>query len=250
MQLRQEKIIDILTKKRKVEVNKLSEKLGVSKVTIRKDLNSLEEQGLLKHVHGFAILSDPEDLKIRLTTNHHIKEQIAKQAAKLVNDGDTIMIESGSACALFAEELGKSGKRVTIITISCFIAKYVSSYPNLRVFLTGGEYQATSEVLVGSIAKKLIQNFNVKYLFVGTDGFSSDKGFYNNDISRAEVGEVMAKQADKMIILTDSSKFGHESLIQQFSFDDVDEIITDDNISAQIAEVIRNNNIKLKLVKA
>lgn len=248
MQLRQEKIIEILTQKRKVEVNTLSEELGVSKVTIRKDLNNLEEQGLLKHAHGFAVLSDPEDLKIRLTCNHNTKVRIAKEAAKMVEDGDTIMIESGSACALFAEELGKSGKRVTIITISCFIAKYVSDYPNLQVFLTGGQYQANSEVLVGSIAKKLLQNFHVKYLFVGTDGFSTVNGFYNNDISRAEIGETMAEQADDLIVLTDSSKFGHESLIHQFDFDRVTKVITDKNIPNNAKTAIKNHGVQLKLV--
>lgn len=248
MQLRQEKIIEILTQKRKVEVNTLSKELGVSKVTIRKDLNSLEEQGLLKHAHGFAILSDPEDLKVRLTYNHNTKEKIAKEAVKMVNDGDTIMIESGSACALFAEELGKSGKRVTIITISCFIAKYVSDYPNLQIYLTGGQYQANSEVLVGSIAKKLLQNFHVKYLFAGTDGFSSENGFYNNDISRAEIGETMADQARDLVILTDSSKFNHESLIHQFSFKEVAKVITDKNISASAKNAIKKHGIQLKLV--
>lgn len=248
MQLRQEKIIEMLTQKRKLEVNTLSKDLGVSKVTIRKDLNYLEEQGLLKHAHGFAILTDPEDLKIRLTCNHSVKVRIAKEAAKMVEDGDTVMIESGSACALFAEELGKSGKRVTIITISCFIAKYVSDYPNLQIFLTGGQYQANSEVLVGSIAKKLLQNFHVKYLFVGTDGFSAKNGFYNNDISRAEIGETMARQARELIILTDSSKFEHESLIHQFNFDEVTKVITDKDISNTAKKIIKDNNIQLKLV--
>lgn len=248
MQLRKEKIIKILTQKRKVEVNTLSEELGVSKVTIRKDLNDLEEQGLLKHAHGFAVLSDPEDLKVRLTYNHDTKVKIAQEAAKLVNDGDTIMIESGSACALFAEELGKSGKRVTIITISCFIAKYVSDYSNLQIFLTGGQYQANSEVLVGSIAKKLLQNFHVKYLFVGTDGFSAQNGFYNNDISRAEIGETMADQASNLVILTDASKFNHESLIHQFNFNEVAKVITDKDIPDAAKTAIKNHGIQLKLV--
>lgn len=248
MNLRQEQIIEILTKKRKMEVNTLSDKLKVSKVTIRKDLNYLEKQGLLRHTHGFAILSDPQDLKVRLSTNHQIKEEIAKNAASMINDGDTIMIESGSACALFAEELGKSGKHITIITISCFIADFVSEYNNIDVFLTGGKYQADSQVLVGSLAKKLLESFHVKYLFVGTDGFSMEDGFYNNNISRAEMGEMMAQKADHLIILTDSSKFSHESLIHQFSFEDVDTLITDSGIPEEAAKKIKKSNINLKIV--
>lgn len=248
MQPRQEKIIEILTQKRKVEVATLAAELKVSKVTIRKDLNFLEEQGLLKHAHGYAVLADPEDLKVRLTLNYAEKAKIAEEAAQLVHDGDTIMIESGSACALFARELGESGKRVTIITISCFIANYVSSFPNLEVFLTGGQYQPKSEVLVGSLAKRLLRKFHVKYLFLGTDGFSLEDGFYNNNIDRAEIGQVMAEQADNLIILTDSSKFTHQSLIHQFDFDKVSEVITDRKIDKKAKEKITKSKIALKLV--
>ncbi len=248
MQQRQDKIIEILNKKKKVEVNTLSAELGVSKVTIRKDLNSLEEQGLLKHTHGFAVLSDPQDLKVRMTVNYHQKIKIAKKAAELVSDGDTIMIESGSVCALLAKVIGESGKHVTIITISCFIADFVSSYPNIQTFLTGGKYQTESKVLVGSLAKELLKKFHVKYLFLGTDGFSIEDGFYNNNISRAEIGEVMAEQAENLIILTDSSKFNHENLIHQFDFDKVTEVITDADITKQAKNVIKKNKIKLKLV--
>lgn len=248
MQQRQDKIIEILTKRKKVEVNTLSEKLGVSKVTIRKDLNILEEQGLLKHTHGFAVLSDPQDLKVRLTVNYCQKIKIAKKAAELVSDGDTIMIESGSVCALLAKVLGESRKHITIITISCFIADFVSSYSNIQVFLTGGKFQTGSKVLVGSLAKDLLRKFHVKYLFLGTDGFSVKDGFYNNNISRAEIGEVMAEQAENVVILTDSSKFCHGNLIHQFSFDKVTEVISDSNITKQAKNVIKKNRIKLKLV--
>lgn len=248
MNQRQEQIIEILTKNRKMEVNTLSAKLKVSKVTIRKDLNYLENLGLLRHAHGFAILSDPQDLKVRLSTNHQVKELIAKKAASLIHDGDTIMIESGSACALFAEQLGKSGKHVTIITISCFIADFVAQYKNIDVFLTGGKYQADSQVLVGSLAKKLLENFHVKYLFVGTDGYSLNDGFYNNNISRAEMGEMMASKADQLIILTDSTKFSHESLIHQFSYNEVNTLITDSGIPDVVADKIKKSGIKLKIV--
>lgn len=248
LNLRQEKIIQILTQKKKVEVNSLAQKLSVSKVTIRKDLNYLEQKGLLKHAHGFAILSDPQDLKVRLSSHHLIKEMIAKKAAEKIEDGDTIMIESGSACALFAEVLGKSGKHVTIITISCFIADYVAKYSNLDVFLTGGKYQAQSQVVVGSLAKKMLANFHVKYLFVGTDGFSLTDGFFNNNISRAEMGELMAQHAERLVILTDSTKFKHESLIKQFSFNEVDTVITDRGISKEAKKAIVDTKVNLILV--
>lgn len=247
MNARQEEIVALITKNKRMSVNHLASQLGVSQVTIRKDLNTLEETGLLKHKQGFAEVSDIEDLNVRLLQHHPEKEKIAKEAAKMVHDGTTIMIESGSACALLAEELGRSGKHVTIITISYFIANFVKKYSNLTVYLAGGRYQPAAEVVVGNWVAAFLKNYHVVYLFAGTDGMD-DHAFYSNNIDRAETARIMAKQADKLVVLTDSSKFKHTSTAKQFSLAQVNEVITDQAIAEKAQKTLIEARVKVNLV--
>ena len=122
---REEEIITIVSEKKKIEVNELADLLKVSRVTIRKDLDKLESRGILHRQHGFAVLNNQDDINYRLAINYDLKRKIAKKAAELVKDGEMVMIESGSTCALLAEELAYNKNDVTIITNSCFIASYV-----------------------------------------------------------------------------------------------------------------------------
>ena len=102
---RLEQIIKLVSEYEKIDVNTLSEKLNVSKVTIRKDLDKLESKGLLHREHGYAVLNSGDDLNVRLSINYEIKRKIVQEAVKLVSDNETIMIESGSTCALIAEQI-------------------------------------------------------------------------------------------------------------------------------------------------
>ena len=125
---RLEQIIKLVSEYEKIDVNTLSEKLNVSKVTIRKDLDKLESKGLLHREHGYAVLNSGDDLNVRLSINYEIKRKIVQEAVKLVSDNETIMIESGSTCALLAEEICKQKRNVTIVTNSFFIANFVRGY--------------------------------------------------------------------------------------------------------------------------
>lgn len=245
---RSERILEIVNQKKKVEVSDLAKLLMVSKVTIRKDLKNLEAQGLLKREHGFAIINNPDNLNYRLAQNYPEKLRIAKMAASLVKDQDTIMIESGATCALLAEELGKQGKKITIITVSYFITNHVAKYSNLSLIVLGGQYQVSSQVVVGPLVKTSLRGFHVEKLFVGTDGFDPQIGFFGDNLMRTETVRNMAQQAQQIIILTDSEKFKKPSLIQQFSFDEVDQVITDNQITSYAQKVLKNNQVKLSIV--
>lgn len=134
---RHTKLLEIVNKNKRIEVSRLSELLNVSQVTIRKDLDILEEKGLLKREHGYAVISSSDDIRSRLAFNYDIKRKIAHLASKLVSDGETVMIESGSSCALLAEELAYNKKDVTIITNSIFIANYIRE-GGAKIVLLGG----------------------------------------------------------------------------------------------------------------
>ncbi len=172
MRERQIQILDILGEKKRVPVLELSELLKVSDVTIRKDLATLEDKGLLKREHGFATLPESDDVSTRLLFNYEIKRRIAKKALESVKDYEIIMIESGACCALLAEELILNRRGVTIITNSVFIATFLRDKVGVRIILLGGEFQPEAQVMVGPLIKKCAENFHVDKLFVGTDGFN------------------------------------------------------------------------------
>ena len=159
MNKRQTKILELLTQNKKIEVTKLSELLGVSQVTIRKDLDALSESGMLIREHGYATLNKSDDMNIRLAYHYEQKQQVAKKAVESIQHGETIMIESGSCCALVALEIAKTKKDVTLITNSAFIADYIRKHTSIKIILLGGEYQHESQVMVGPMMRKCAEAF-------------------------------------------------------------------------------------------
>ncbi|NWK11568.1 DeoR/GlpR family DNA-binding transcription regulator [Clostridium cadaveris] len=248
MNERHTRIVNIVNKSKKIEVNALAEMLGVSPVTIRKDLGSLEEKGLLSREHGYAVMLNTDDINNRLAVCYETKVKIAKAAANMVSSGETVMIESGSSCALLAGELSNSDKDVTIITNSAFIAGYVRENGNSRVILLGGEYQKESQVMVGPLVRICAREFHVDKLFVGTDGFNPDYGFSGSDMMRTEAMKYLAESARKVILLTDSSKFEKQGVVMQLRFDELQGIVTDSEIPDSAKKLLEDKNIEITIV--
>ncbi|MBP1040319.1 DeoR/GlpR transcriptional regulator [Vagococcus sp. BWB3-3] len=242
---REEEIISIVSRDKKIEVNKLALLLNVSRVTIRKDLDKLEARGILHREHGFAVINNQDDINYRLASNYDLKRRIALEAAKLVKDGETVMIESGSTCTLLAEELAYNKNDITVITNSCFIASYIRKAESVKVVLIGGEYQKDSQVNVGPLVRKLISEFCVDKLFVGIDGFDKRRGFTGSDITRCDTANAMMSSANKTIVLTDSSKFSQVGVVSEFSFSDIALVYTDKGIPDDAATFIKQQKIEL-----
>lgn len=245
---REEEIISIVSQKKKIEVNELSKLLNVSKVTIRKDLDRLEARGLLHRQHGFALLNNMDDINYRLAQNYDLKRKIALEASKLVTDGEVIMIESGSTCALLAEELAFNRNDITIITNSCFIASYVRKADSVKVILIGGEYQKESQVNVGPLVKQVISEFYVDKLFVGIDGFDQRRGFTGSDITRCDTTRMLATAAKQTIVLTDSSKFSQNGVVSEFAFDEISKVYTDAGISEEVLNFLTEQKINVTTI--
>lgn len=210
---RSHQILELLTKESKIEVSLLAERLGVSSVTIRKDLDALEETGIIKREHGFALLSNDNDIAARIAYHYEAKLEIARRAAELIEDGSTLMIESGSCCALLAEVLTERKKNLTIITNSAFIAAHIRGKSDFQIILLGGIYQQDAQVMVGPIVRQSAENFCVDLFFIGTDGYSAKTGFTNRDQMRAQAVRDMALQAEKVVILTESEKFNRRGTV-------------------------------------
>lgn len=247
MRERQTQILDIIGEKKRVTVLELAELLKVSDVTVRKDLSVLEEKGLLKREHGFATLPESDDISTRLLFNYEKKKSIARRAVESIRDGETIMIESGSCCALLAEEVVTNRRDVTIITNSVFIATFLRNRRGARIILLGGEFQAEAQVMVGPLVRKSAENFFVDKFFMGTDGFN-ERGAMSGDLMRAEAVRDMAQSARQAIILTESKKFSQVGVVPLLPYERLAAIYTDEKIPVAVDKSLTEKGVVLDKV--
>ena len=244
MRERQTQILDLIGERKRVTVLELSELLKVSDVTIRKDLATLEEKGLIKREHGFAALPESDDISTRLLFNYETKRRIAQKVLESIKDGETLMIESGSSCALLAEEIVLKRRGVTIITNSVFIATFLRDKVGARIILLGGEYQNEAQVMVGPLVKKCAENFYVEKFFMGTDGFN-ERGAMGGDLMRAQAVRDMAESARQKIILTESKKFSQIGVVPLLTYKEIDFVYTDEKISEEAIKNLDNRGVKV-----
>jgi len=245
---RHTKILELLSRHQRSEVSSLSDLLGVSQVTVRKDLDMLEERGLVHREHGFACLNPTNDIGKRLAFNYDIKKRIAQGAAALVEEGETVMIESGSCCALLAEELANEQKDVTIITNSVFIANFIRHASRTKIILLGGCYQPETQVVVGPMTRKCGEIFFSDKFFVGTDGFMPGFGFTGKDHLRSQTVMDLAENARDIFVLTDSEKFYHQGVLGLVRLESVTGVFTDDRIPTEIEQLLIDHHITLHKV--
>jgi DeoR/GlpR family transcriptional regulator of sugar metabolism len=242
---RHKRILEALAEGGRTPVSFLSESLSVSQVTVRKDLIALEELGLVRRAHGYASLGSVDDVSARLAYHYDVKKRIAQAAAGRVSPGETVMIESGSCCALLAEILAEDVRDVTIVTNSAFIAGCLRSAPRPKVVLLGGDYQPRSQVMVGPLTKKCAEAFFVDRLFLGTDGFAPEYGFMGGDLMRTETVRAMRSQARRAVILTDSSKFSRRGVVAQMAFSEVSEVFTDGGIPEDARSLLAARGVEV-----
>ena len=244
MRKRDTQILNALGLRKKISVQELSELLHVTDVTIRKDLSVLEEKGLVKREHGFAVLPTSDDISTRLLFNYETKRRIARKAAESVRDGETILIESGSCCALLAEEIVTTRRDVTLITNSLFIATFLRNHDAARIILLGGEFQKESQVMVGPLVKKSAGNFSVEKFFIGTDGFD-ERGAMSGDMLRAEAVRDMSESARRAIILTESKKFSQVGVVPLLPYEKISAVFTDEDIPDDATKLFATNDVKI-----
>lgn len=232
MKERENAILELLSKHGRLEVASLAQMLAVSQVTMRKDLDMLERRGVIRREHGYAVFGGADDVNNRLAIHYEEKRKIAREAAKLVGHGETVMIENGSCCTLLAEAIAENAQDVTIVTNSAFIASYIRRIQGAQVVLLGGDFQNEAQVMVGPVLRICAEQFHVNKLFVGVDGFSEKYGFMADNHLRVQAVRDMAAQADQVIVLTESEKFGRQSVVRLNLGEKITTVVTDSEIDA------------------
>jgi DeoR/GlpR family transcriptional regulator of sugar metabolism len=226
-------IMKILEKENRVLISELCKVFNTTAVTIRKDLNQLEEEGALKRTHGGAILNKALFQGLALNEKEKLnsteKERIANEAVKLISEGDVIMLDSGSTTTQLAKNM-KSLKGITVITDAVNIAlELINS--DVEVILTGGSLQKNSSTLIGPLADDSLRKLSADKLFHGVDGIDYEIGLTTPNITEANTSRVMMQRAGENILLVDSSKFGRRSLGVICQIKEIDKIITTKEMS-------------------
>ena len=237
-----------MTDQNKKSVRELSELLSVSEVTIRQDLTLLEDKGILKRIHGAAMLNDVDDLAVRLGINYPVKLKIAEKAAGFVKEGETVLIESGSVNALLATLLVKT-KKVTILTTNIFIARQFRDMRNASIILLGGLYQHESESMVGMLTKTGIDILNFSKAFLGIDGYEETSGFTSRDMLRAEISAYIISKCDDSFIVSDSTKFGKKELATIGYPGDISHLVTDVGIEDKYIKYLAGHGMEVVIAR-
>lgn len=217
-----------------LSVSNLSEELDVSTVTIRKDLQYLEDRNLLIRTHGGAIRPDhyAYDLSLDEKAKRHEaeKKRIGRKAADLVADKDTLVIDSGTTAMQVVRNLdGK--KDLTAATGSVHIARELLRLSEVNVLMLGGRLRRTSASAVGHYAEQMMREHSFRKFFLAVDGFDVDYGLTTTNDSEAHLNRLMVESSEETIAIVDSSKFGRRGLSYICKPNDVDIVITDDNVS-------------------
>jgi DeoR family galactitol utilization operon repressor len=237
-------ILDLLAEDSKISVSDLSKRFGVTMVTARADLIALEEEGYIVRTHGGAMPAFHPKIMERIRSKKELKAAIARAAAQLIEEGDTIIITAGTTTALIPKYL--LGKRdIHIVTNNTLLLTYARANPQLRVTLVGGEFLPSEEGVVGPLALKAIEQFHVAKSFIGVDGASVKQGFTANSIESADFVRKMADQADRVIVVADSAKFGTAGFAKILPFEDVNTLVTDSFLHKEFEDKLIEANVNV-----
>lgn len=231
---RKTEILRLLDEQERVQVADLVELFHVSGSTIRTDMRELEKEHLLTRTHGGAIRNPQRSFedkpKVRTLTDE--KRRIARKAVTLLNDGDSLVIDTGTSCLAFAEALMYSSvKSLRILTYDLQIASMLSEETDHEICLIGGIVRNGFQYAAGEMVIESLRTFLVDKAIIGTTSFSIEKGFSTPNIGTAELKKVLFSIADQKLMLCESSKIGKDSF-KLFALPyDTDILITDTNIS-------------------
>ncbi|PIE35639.1 DNA-binding protein [candidate division KSB3 bacterium] len=224
-----QKIEEYLREYGSVSLDELCRQFGVSKNTIRRDVNELEDRKIVKKVYGGVVLNDedaPIPLSQRQMTMKDAKSAIAAIAAEFVNDGDIIILDAGSTAVQMVEHL-KQKQRVTIISNSIPVINAALGYENVNIIVTGGDLLRSTNSLVGQEAVAMLRKLNANTVFLAATSVSLEKGITNSSLIETEIKKVMMEVSSQIVLLVDHTKFDTVSLVTFSDLKDVDIVVTD-----------------------
>jgi DeoR family transcriptional regulator of aga operon len=248
---RRAEIMKQLEQEEQVNVLELSRQFNVSEVTIRKDLSHLEKKNILIRSRGGAMKRSMLNIDLsiydRRRQNIKLKAAIGAAAAGMINNGETILLDTGTTVMELARNLPKKIE-ITVITNSIDITFRLAEFPNIRVIMPGGILRRNSLALVGEQTAESLRNFYCDKYFLSADGVDVEKGMLTTNIEEAALARINIKNSQKVFALIDSSKFQSKGITAIAPLAQIDTLITDSGIPLNILKEIRNLGVNVVVI--
>ena len=250
---RRQSLLDILNKQPSLRVSELAKALDVSEGTIRNDLNALEREGRLKHVHGGAVLNNQDQFQnnsflLRFQQNAVAKLSIAQEAALLIKDGDSILLDASSTAFYLTRALSER-KRLRVMTNGFEVARELAHNSSNTVILIGGVVNDDSSSVTGLLSEHIIEELHIQRAFVSCSGFTLQRGMTEVHLGEAQLKRKAIESAQQVIALIDSSKFGKEDLTPFARPDQIAHLITDSKLTFEWAEKLKEAGVEFTICK-
>jgi DeoR/GlpR family transcriptional regulator of sugar metabolism len=248
---RQSRLKELLARRGMYDLDTLAAELGVSQSTVRRDVEQLEQGGIVERTHGGVIWvgdrnanggARPYAFDQRMGYQSEAKQQIARAAKRLVQPGQTVLIDGGTTTFFLAREL--LGQPLQIVTNSLPIANLYLNDDHVELVLTGGLAYPRYGVLLGPMAESALSNIHTKTLFLSVAGIH-DGALYNQNLLLVQAERVMMRQAQQVVLLADSGKFGQQALAKLGSLEEVDVVVSDSALSDAAREQVKSSGCEL-----
>lgn len=254
---RHKEIIRLLEKEGAVKTSTLCEALSTSRETVRRDLESLEERGMLKRIHGGAVKAEiPQESSAVYTSfeqrkgvRYSEKVEVAWEAAKYISEGQAIALDSGTTSLELARVIRQQFHSLTVVTNSLSIANELADAEGITLVLTGGIYNSEEKAFLSDMATLILSHINIDTLFLTTCGISLERGITYQRVDDLIIQSKLMKASDKTIVITDSSKLGTNSLVKMCGIEQVSMIITDSHAPAERINALKEAGVKVVISK-
>ena len=248
---RRHRIVELLRAQGKVTVEALAARFATSAVTIRTDLAALEAGGALERTHGGALLrqdNDDRPINVKRTLHHAEKVRIAKAAAALIQDGETVILDSGTTTAEIAKQIRRlEVQSINVITNALNIAALLTDIPAVRLIMPGGILRPESNSLSGHMAEAALANLQADRLFLGADGLDPERGVMTPHLPEAQLNAKMIEISRQVIVVADSSKLMRRNISLIARVEQLHMIITDAGADPDVVAELRRRGVEVRL---
>jgi DeoR/GlpR family transcriptional regulator of sugar metabolism len=247
------KVLELLREQRTLKSAELADRFGVNIATIRRDFQALAEESGIRLIHGGATMItagggsvlDEIDLATKQVTNLEAKRTIARKAAALIADGDTIALNAGSTVELVLDYLGPTIRSISVLTLGLNIAWRAAPMPAISLYLAGGHYRRSSQALVGTAAANALRGVHVDKAFMGANAVDVEAGWTHQSDSELETNQLLLRNARRRYLLADSSKFGRVAFSQVSPLTEFDAFVVDDEFPQTYREWAEAKGIEI-----
>jgi len=248
---RRHRIVELLQVHGKVTVEALAARFHTSAVTIRTDLTALEAGGALERTHGGALRrrdDDDQSLTVKRTLHHAEKVRIGKIAASLIEDGETLILDSGTTTAEIARQIRKLEDRsINVITNALNIAVLLADLPFVRLIMPGGILRPESNSLSGHMAETALADLQADRLFLGADGLDPERGVMTPHLPEARLNAKMIEISRQVIAVADSSKLLRRNISLIARVEQLHMLITDSGANPDVVAELERRGVEVRL---